>query len=77
MYVDDLMVKSLCGGEHVKGLEQTFQVLRCHQMKLSQVKGVFYVSFGLFLGYVTRLGLNANPTKLRAVLHIPSLEIGK
>ena len=38
VYVDDMLIKSLLGEEHIRHLEQTFQVLKRYRMRLNPAK---------------------------------------
>ena len=44
VYIDDMMVKSLCAKDHVDHLKQSFKVLRKYNMKLNPTKCVFGVA---------------------------------
>ena len=69
VYVDDMLVKSIEAGEHIKDLQEAFATLRKHQMKLNPTKCAFGVALGKFLGFmVTQRGIEANPEKIRAIL---------
>ena len=52
VYVDDMLVKSLDEERHLDDLQETFDTLRRHQMKLNPNKCVFGVSLGKFLGFM-------------------------
>ena len=52
VYVDDILVKSLDEERHLDDLQETFDTLRRHQMKLNPNKCVFGVSSGKFLGFM-------------------------
>ena len=68
VYIDDMLVKSKKAEDHVKHLEQTFQVLREYGMKLNPSKCSFGVSAGKFLGYiVTRRGIEACLDQIKAI----------
>ncbi|KAL0416725.1 UNVERIFIED_CONTAM: hypothetical protein Slati_3504400 [Sesamum latifolium] len=68
VYVDDMLVKSKEALNHVKDLEETFTVLRKYRLKLNPGKCAFGVS-GRFLGFkVTQRGIEANPSKIKAIL---------
>ncbi|XP_059627213.1 uncharacterized protein LOC132270006 [Cornus florida] len=68
-----MLVKSLKAQDHLVDLQETFQVLRKHQMKLNPSKCAFRVSSGKFLGYmVSRRGIEANPEKVQAILNMQS-----
>ena len=62
VYVDDMLVKSLDEERHLNDLQETFDTLRRHQMKLNLNKYAFGVSSGKFLGFmVSQRGIEANP----------------
>ena len=65
VYVDDMLVKSLDEKKHLDDLQETFDTLRRHQMKLNPNKCAFGVSSGKFLGFmVSQKGIEANPDKI-------------
>ena len=65
VYVDDMLVKSLDEEKHLDDLQETFDTLRRHQMKLNPNKCAFGVSSGKFLGFmVSQKGIEANPDKI-------------
>jgi hypothetical protein len=67
--MDDMLVKSRKAAGHLTDLEETFNTLRKHQMKLNPAKWAFGISSGKFLGFmVSNRGLKANPEKILAVL---------
>ena len=69
VYVDDMLVKSLDEERHLNDLQETFDTLRRHQMKLNPNKCAFGVSSGKFLGFiVSQRGIEANPDKIQAIL---------
>ena len=73
VYVDDMITKSREPKDHVKHLEETFELLRRYEMKLNSEKCAFGVSSGKFLGYlVSHRGIEANPEKIRAVIEMRS-----
>src|SRR4051812_358038 len=68
-YVDDMLVKLTKENDHVKDLQETFEVLKRHNMKLNPQKCVFGVTAGKFLGFmITNRGIEANPDKIQAIL---------
>ncbi|MBJ2390668.1 RNA-directed DNA polymerase, partial [Salmonella enterica subsp. enterica serovar Corvallis] len=67
-YVDDLVVKSINTGDHIPDLQETFNNLRRHNLKLNPEKCVFGVSAGKLLGFlVSARGIEANPAKIAAI----------
>ncbi|GKV49108.1 hypothetical protein SLEP1_g55875 [Rubroshorea leprosula] len=68
VYVDDIVVKSLKAKDHLTDLEETFDNLRRHSIKLNPSKCVFGVESGKFLGFlVSRRGIEVNPQKIKAI----------
>ena len=62
--VENMLVKSLQGEQHIQHLEKTFQVLSKYQMRLDPTKCVFGVASGKFLGFmVYNQGIEANIEK--------------
>ncbi|XP_017224963.1 uncharacterized protein LOC108201178 [Daucus carota subsp. sativus] len=73
VYIDDMVVKSLNAEDHVKHLEEVFDILRQYNMKLNPQKCNFAVSSGKFLGHmVTRRGIEASPEQIKAVQDLTS-----
>ena len=71
VYIDDMLVKTKDGANHLEDLEETFETLRQYRMKLNPSKCVFGVSSGKFLGFmVSQKGIEANPNKIKAVLEM-------
>ena len=52
VYVDDMLVKSRREEDHLKDLEETFDILRSYNMKLNPSKCAFGVTTGKFLGFM-------------------------
>ncbi|CAA0831241.1 Unknown protein, partial [Striga hermonthica] len=73
VYVDDMLVKSVVANDHVTHLNEMFKILRDYSMVLNPKKCTFGVKSGKFLGYmVSQRGIEANPTKIRAILDLKS-----
>ena len=71
VYVDDMLVKSVCENKHLNDLQETFNTLRSYNMKLNPSKCVFGVTVGKFLGFmVSQRGIKVNPEKVRAILEL-------
>lgn len=71
VYVDDMLVKSLQAKQHLSDLNETFQTLRKHKMKLNPSKCTFGVLAGKFLRFiVSQRGIKANPKKVKTILDI-------
>ena len=70
-YIDDMMVKSMSMTQHVADLQETFAILREHNMRLTPTKCAFGVSSGSFLGFViSQRGIEANPKKIWTILEL-------
>ena len=68
VYIDDMVVKSLETEDHLKHLQETFDVLRRYNMKLNPEKCAFGVRSGKFLGFmVSNRGIEINPDKIKAI----------
>lgn len=70
-YVDDIVVKSMAFGLHVKHLEKKFANLQLRNMRLNLEKCVFGVGKVKFLEYqISRRGISTNPKKVDAILKL-------
>ncbi|XP_042511717.1 uncharacterized protein LOC122086839 [Macadamia integrifolia] len=68
VYIDDMLVKSNKGTDHVLDLKEAFGVLRKNQMRLNPIKCAFGVTSGKFLGFlVSQRGIEPNPSKIEAI----------
>ena len=66
-YVDDIVVKSGKGENHIAVLDRVFERCRANKMKMNPLKCAFGVSAGKFLGFVVhRNGIE--PSKIKAIL---------
>ena len=71
VYVDDMLVKSLCENDHLDDLQETFDTVRSYNIKLNLSKCVFGVTTGKFLGFmVSQRGIEVNSKKVRAILEL-------
>ena len=62
VYIDDMVVKNKVVSEHVGDLENIFEILREHKLRLNASKCSFGMGSGKFLGYmVTHRGIEVNP----------------
>ena len=67
IYVDDMVVKSKMVAEHLGDLNDIFDVLRRHKLRLNASKCSFSMGSGKFLGYmVTHRGIEVNPDHIKA-----------
>ncbi|KAL2232303.1 UNVERIFIED_CONTAM: Retrovirus-related Pol polyprotein from transposon 17.6 [Sesamum indicum] len=72
VYIDDMLVKSVKEQDHVKDLDECFQILKAFGMKLNPAKCTFGVRGRKFLGYmISEKGIEANPEKISAIMHMP------
>ena len=68
VYIDDMVVKSKVVSEHVGYLENIFEILRKHRLRLNASKCSFGVGSGKFMGYmVTHQGIEVNPDQIKAI----------
>lgn len=67
-YINDLVVKSINAGDYISDLQETFNNLRSHKLKLNLEKCLFRVSSGKLLEFlVLARGIEANPTKISTI----------
>ncbi|KAL2237087.1 UNVERIFIED_CONTAM: hypothetical protein Sindi_0900400 [Sesamum indicum] len=67
-----MLVKSVKEEDHVKDLDECFQILKAFGMKLNPTKCTFGVRGGKFLGYmISERGIEANPEKISTIMHMP------
>ena len=68
VYIDDMVVKSKVVSEHVGDLENIFEILRKHKLRLNASKCSFGVGSGKSLGYmVTHRGIKVNPDQIKSI----------
>ena len=68
IYIDDIGVKSKVVSEHLGDLENIFEILRKHKLRLNASKCSFGVGLGKFLGYmITHHGIEVNPDQVKAI----------
>ena len=68
VYIDDMVMKSKVASEHVGNLENIFEILRRHKLRLNTSKCSFGVGSGKFLDYmVTHRGIKVNPDQIKAI----------
>ena len=71
MYIDDMLVKSLCKNDHLDNLRETFNTLRSYNIKLNSNKCTFEVTAGKFLGFmVSQRGIKVNLEKIWATMEL-------
>ena len=52
IYIDDMLMKSKERFDHIKHLQEDFELLRRYNMKFNPLKCAFRVSSGKFLGFM-------------------------
>nr|KYP41659.1 Retrovirus-related Pol polyprotein from transposon 17.6 [Cajanus cajan] len=71
VYVDDMVIKSASGPDHIRDLCSIFDEVRCHHMRLNPAKCTFGVAGGKFLGFIlSQRGIEANPDKCQAIINM-------
>lgn len=72
-YIDDMVVKSKFGSEHLDNLGRVFDVLLQYKLRLNAEKCAFEVSSGKFLGFmVSRRGIEADSKQIIVVQNLRS-----
>ena len=68
MYIDNVVVKNKVESRHIDDLENIFEILRKHKLRLNVAKCSFGVGSGKFLGYmVTHHGIKVDPNQIKAI----------
>ena len=68
VYIDNVVVKSKVESGHIDDLENIFEILRKHKLRLNVAKCSFGVGSGKFLGYmVTYHGIKVDPNQIKAI----------
>ena len=71
VYIDDMVVKSKQEGRHIEDLQEAFEVLQQHKLRLNAEKCAFGVGARKFLGYlITDWGIEINPDQIDSVKHL-------
>ena len=69
VYINDMLVKSKERLDHMKHMQETFEMLRKYNMKLNPLKCAFRISSGKFFGFmVTQRGIEANLIRLSTII---------
>ena len=67
VYIDDMVVKSMVS-EHMRDLEDIFEIIRRHKLRLNASKCSFGVGSSKFLGYmITHRGIEVSPDQIRVL----------
>ena len=68
VYIDNMVVKSKVVSEYVGDLENIFEVLRKHKLRLNASKSSFGIGSCKFLGYtVTYRGIEVNLDQIKEI----------
>ena len=68
VYIDDMVVKSKVVSEHVGDIENIFEIMRKHKLRLNASKCSFEVESGKFLGYmVTHRRIEVNLDQIKVI----------
>ena len=75
MYIDKMVIKSKEADQHLRDIDECFQVLRSYMMRLNPANYAFGISSGQCLGHiVTKRGIEANPTQLESISGLDTLK---
>jgi len=67
-YINDMVVKSKDEKDHLRDLDEMFQILKKNKLRLNASKCAFGVGSGKFLGFlVTNRGIDADPSQIKAI----------
>lgn len=67
-YIDDMVVKRKDEKDHLRDLDEMFQILKKNKLRLNASKCAFGVGSGKFLGFlVTNRGIEADPSQIKAI----------
>lgn len=70
VYVNNILVKSTKEIDHVRDLEEAFNALYQHRMKLNSTKYAFGITTRRFFKFmITHRGIKVNPKKIQALLN--------
>ncbi|PKA48595.1 RNA-directed DNA polymerase like [Apostasia shenzhenica] len=70
-YVDDLLIKSQSGVDHLEVLRETLETYRAHNIRLNPSKSIFGAAYRKFLGHmVSARGIEVNPKTIKAILDL-------
>ena len=73
VYMDDMIVKSQGGADHLAALQRFFERIRQFRLRLNPKKCSFGVTSGKLLGHiVSERGIEIDPEKTKAILDMPA-----
>ena len=66
VHINDMLIKYADANNHIRHMEECFNVLRKNGMKLNPAKCTFGVSLGKFLGFlVTQMGIKVSQEQVK------------
>ncbi|XP_058786881.1 uncharacterized protein LOC131661365 [Vicia villosa] len=69
VYINNIVIKSISGGDHLTHLSQSFERMRKHGLKMNPLKCAFCVQDGDFMGFVVhKKGIEINQNKTKAIM---------
>lgn len=78
VYVDDMIIKTWIGEDHVQTLRKLFERLRKYQLKLNPGRCIFKVKTMKLLGYmVSNKVIEVHPIKVKVIQDMPVPKIKK
>ena len=78
IYINDLFVKRKLSQTHLGDLQETFQILRLHKLRLNASKCAFGVRSGKFLGFmVSQKGIEENLDQIKAIQELKAPQTHK
>ena len=73
IYVDDMIMKSKEREGHIVNLRKFFKMIKEYRLRLNLQKCTFGVTVGKLLGFlVSDRGIEVDPSKINAILEMPS-----
>jgi len=70
--VDDILVKSKQGQDHLDLLEELFDILKKYKLRLNPKKYAFIITSRKLLGFmVSKRGIEVDPEKVKAIVSMP------
>lgn len=71
--IDDILIKSKQGQDHLQALEEVFTILQRYKLRLKPQKCKFGVTSSKLLGFmVSNRGIKVDPKKVRVIISMPS-----
>lgn len=69
VYVDDILVKTKKGQDHLQALDEVFTILQRYKLRLKPQKCAFRVTSSKLLGFmVSNRGIEVDPKKFKAII---------